>query len=400
MGRARPIRVLLVVLATVAGLAIGAPAGAAVAPAKALTIAATPASPVWSQAVKLSASITPRGGGAPRGGTVTFLADDVPLGTATATTRITTLTTRAIPIGTHQLTARYAGDDRTAPGTTAPVAITVGPAPTATTLTSTIDPVATGAAAELRATVRPAAPANTANSAARPAGTVTFTAGSRTGTVRLSANGIAVWRPKLPDGTHTVTATYGGSDLHASSATTTSATVRVAVEGTLDTYHWNEPPIDWRTVRGAPGSTQELMQQITPMTTGRIDRVSFHIFPTGDPETPAGDLQISIQTLDEWGLPTGTVLGHGVLSAAAVPPFPPSEVEVELDQLAPVQRNVRYGMIISMAAEDPDVDGSWRLTTPGEGYSGGALATSVDGAMWQVDSGDLNFRTWVLPNLP
>src|SRR5687767_6341270 len=102
----RSLQLVLAVLVVVGGLAVVAPAGAVAPPApKVFGLAVSPATAVWSQAVKLSLTITPKGGGAPRGGTVTFLSDGVPIGTAVATTRVTSLKTTTLPPGEHAITA-------------------------------------------------------------------------------------------------------------------------------------------------------------------------------------------------------------------------------------------------------------------------------------------------------
>ena len=79
----RSIQAVLAVVVTVAALGLTAGSSGAVAPpkAKAFTVSSAPTASVWSQAVRLQASITPKGGGVPKGGTVTFLATGAPVGT-------------------------------------------------------------------------------------------------------------------------------------------------------------------------------------------------------------------------------------------------------------------------------------------------------------------------------
>jgi alpha-tubulin suppressor-like RCC1 family protein len=202
------------------------PAGSATSPPapKAIVLTATPAEAVYSQAVRMTVAITPKGGGAPRGGTVTFLADGSPIGTAVATTRNTTFSTKTLPPGTHTITAAYDGDAVTAPATSGATTVTVGAVPTTTTVRPVTATVASGDRAELKATVLAARPGTIPR---RPSGSVRFSTGAFTATVRVNDNGVATWRRVLPDGVHTVSATYLGDDSYAGSGPSTT-TVTVA----------------------------------------------------------------------------------------------------------------------------------------------------------------------------
>ncbi len=196
----RSLKAALALTGVIAGLALVAPvapAGATpVKPAKAFVTTAAPVTSAWSQSVKLTAAITPRGGGAPRGGTVTFLSDGLPVGPAVATTRHTSITTSTLPPGTHTISATYSGDAVTAPSTSVQTAtITVAAAPTAITLRATRNPVPYEDRAEIKAAVLAVAPAVPTR---RPTGSVTFSVdGCISSTVNLNANGVATWRPWL-----------------------------------------------------------------------------------------------------------------------------------------------------------------------------------------------------------
>ncbi|HMJ75931.1 MAG TPA: Ig-like domain-containing protein, partial [Iamia sp.] len=209
MVRKRSSRVVLVAVVVLAGLGLLAPASAAPVTAEQITLAATPTTAVWSQPVKLAVTIVPRGGGAPKGGTVTFLDGPTPIGTATATKRITTFTTSALTVGEHVISAEYSGDATTAAGRTQAVEVHVLPAATAITVTAQPATGPTGTLIEMRARVTPTSPAS---ARAAMVGHVTFTNGTKKGIVGLRTNGTAVWRTTFPAGAHTISATYGGSE--------------------------------------------------------------------------------------------------------------------------------------------------------------------------------------------
>ncbi|MCU1357856.1 MAG: hypothetical protein JWM89_3274, partial [Acidimicrobiales bacterium] len=137
--------------------------------------------------------------------------------------------TRALAIGTHEISAVYGGDFNYNSGRAGETTVTVAQGSTGTVVTSRTEPVPSGKAAVLAATTRRVAPA----SGATLAGSATFTATSGSGTeivvtVPTGSTGGASWRPKLPDGTWTITATYLGND---DFATSTSQPLTIHVGG-------------------------------------------------------------------------------------------------------------------------------------------------------------------------
>ncbi|MBI0294238.1 Ig-like domain repeat protein [Streptomyces sp. PRKS01-29] len=212
----------------------------------ALTI--TPASPVCGQPVTLCAQVTTTAPGtcAPTG-TVTFTIAGGPTltGTLNASGQAC-VTTSAIPVGTHAVTASYGGNTGVA-GSSGSGSVTVGQATTTTTLTSSPNPSAPGQTVTFTATVTAVPPAT-----GTPTGTVTFViSGGPTLTGTLNASGQAtVSTNTLTTGAHTVTATYGGDTCFAGSTsptitqnvvaaptgttvTATPATIRLRFNGTL-----------------------------------------------------------------------------------------------------------------------------------------------------------------------
>jgi hypothetical protein len=128
-------------------------------------------------------------------------------------------TSVALSAGTHTLTAHYSGDSTYAAGVSPEVTVTVAPAVTTTTLTSSANPSYAGQSVTFTAAIAGVAPG--------ASGTVTFSNGSTTlGTATVS-NGSASYATTLSSaGNQTITAAYGGDANDAAS----SATVNQAVE--------------------------------------------------------------------------------------------------------------------------------------------------------------------------
>ncbi|MEE4592319.1 Ig-like domain-containing protein [Streptomyces sp. DSM 41524] len=212
----------------------------------ALTI--TPASPVCGQPVTLCAQVTTASPGTcTPTGTVTFTIAGGPTltGTLNASGQAC-VTTSAIPVGTHGVTASYGGNTGVA-GSSASGSVTVGQASTTTTLTSSPNPSAPGQNVTFTATVTAVPPAT-----GIPTGNVTFViSGGPTLIGTLNGAGQAtVSTNTLTTGAHTVTATYGGDTCFAGSTsptitqnvvaaptgttvTATPATIRLRINGTF-----------------------------------------------------------------------------------------------------------------------------------------------------------------------
>ncbi|RPE37315.1 YVTN family beta-propeller protein [Streptomyces sp. Ag109_O5-1] len=173
------------------------------------TLTSSPDPSVFGQTKVLTATVSPvaPGGGTPIG-TVSFFDGMTLLGTGTLSGGVATLSTSALALGSHSLTATYGGSANFN-GSTSPVDTqTVNPANTTTVLTSSPDPSVLGQAKVLTATVSATAPG-----AGTPSGTVTFFDGMTSlGTGALDGSGVATLSvSNLSVGSHTLTATYGGS---------------------------------------------------------------------------------------------------------------------------------------------------------------------------------------------
>jgi hypothetical protein len=323
------------------GLLAPAPAGAVAPPkAKAIVVTAAPATGVFSQSVRLTVAITPKGGGTPKGGTVTFLDGDAPIGTATATTRNTTFTTSALAPGEHRITASYGGDPVTAPGDSTPVTVTVAKAATAVTLTTT-GTVEPGQPATLKATVRALAPAAASR---RPTGTVVFTRGSAQARVAVNANGVATWRPTLAEGSHEIVATYEGNDTYEPS---TSSAVLQQVAGarapSVVDQETTAPITEGKAVMDRFGVKVDLGEVFTAGMTGELDTVTIQVRRPELDLPLALPLQVRITTVSG-GLPTGTVIGSGELDATTLPNVATHVVDVPLDVAAAVTAGTQYAL--------------------------------------------------------
>lgn len=190
---------------------------------------------VFGQSVTFSAAVT-SSAGTPTG-SVNFASDGTPLGATTIAGGQAVLTTPALPVGSHTITATYSGDPnfQTSSDT---LTQTVNKAPTTTTISSSPNPSVFGAPVTFTATVTAAPPGS-----GTPSGTVTFRRGATvlgsgtldgTGHAGLTTSGLQV-------GTSSITATYSGdgSFLASTSAPLAQAvactkTISGLVAGTLN----------------------------------------------------------------------------------------------------------------------------------------------------------------------
>ncbi|MGR3938065.1 beta strand repeat-containing protein [Streptomyces sp. BRA346] len=202
-----------------------------------LTVTATPSPSACGEAVTICAQVTvaPPSTCVPTGD-VTFVITGGPTLTATLdATGQACVTTTAVPVGTHTITATYAGDSGVG-GSTGTTTLTVNPASSTTTVSVTPSPSVCGESVLLCAQVTTVPPGTCA-----PTGTVTFVvAGGPTLTATVNASGQAcVSTTAIPVGTHTVTATYGGGGGVAPSTGSGSVTVNQAASTTTLTISPN-----------------------------------------------------------------------------------------------------------------------------------------------------------------
>lgn len=174
------------------------PTGGPAATTTALSSSLNPS--LVGQSVTFTATVT----GASPTGTVQFRDGVTVLGTVALAGTTATLTTSALAVGTHPITAVYSGDvdDLTS---TSPVVNQVvnpaGPGATSTSIGSSLNPSLVGQSVTFTATV----------TGASPTGTVQFLNGASVlGTVALIGNTATFTTSALAQGVHPITAAYSG----------------------------------------------------------------------------------------------------------------------------------------------------------------------------------------------
>jgi hypothetical protein len=131
----------------------------------------------------------------------------------------------ALSPGTHTLAAHYSGDSTYAAGDSAPVTITVAPAASTVTVTSSANPSYTGENVTFTATI-----AGFPSNPAAGTSTVTFSDGTTTlGTSPVSGELATITTSFSTAGSHTITAAYSGDANNAASSGTVMQTVDAPV---------------------------------------------------------------------------------------------------------------------------------------------------------------------------
>ncbi len=172
-----------------------------------LTSSANPS--VYGQSVTFTATVTAKspGSGTPTG-MVTFLDGITTMAVLPLSGGTVAYTPPApLSVGSHSITVQYASDGNFAASTSSALSQTVHKSATTTTLTSSENPSVFGDNVTFTVTVNAAAPGF-----GIPSGTVTFKDGSKTlGTGIVDGSGRATFTTSsLPEGSHSLTATYGG----------------------------------------------------------------------------------------------------------------------------------------------------------------------------------------------
>jgi Bacterial Ig-like domain (group 3)/FG-GAP-like repeat len=162
-----------------------------------------------TQSITLSATVATSAAGVTTvpTGSVTFFDGTTSLGSGTVTAGVATLTTSSLAIGTHTITAQYAGDANFSGSTSTPFSQVVSLVPDTTTLHSSVNPAAVTQSITLTANVASSATGLTPV----PTGSVTFFDGTTSlGPGTISAGVATLTTSSLAVGTHTITAQYGG----------------------------------------------------------------------------------------------------------------------------------------------------------------------------------------------
>ena len=195
-------------------------ANAAAATTTTLTSGINPSSP--NQTTVLTFKVT----GVSPSGVVSIwdgstLVADVYLAPATGASSTGTYSASFPAAGSHNLTAKYAGDNANAPSTSGVLlqSVQAGSTPTTTALTSSINPVSGSNAVLLRATI----------TGSNPTGTVAFMDGATVLGTQVATAGIATLTKSFSSaGTHNLSALYSGDTLNASSTGTLAQIVTAA----------------------------------------------------------------------------------------------------------------------------------------------------------------------------
>jgi hypothetical protein len=179
------------------------------------------ATAVFGQAEVLTATVN-SAAGTPTG-TVIFRDGNTVLGTAPVNAAGQATLTVSLGVGSHALTAAFAGSDDFAGSTSAAAAVTVSRAATAVALASSVNPAVTGRVVTFTAAVAAVAPG-----AGTPTGTVSFLVGNRVvARVRLNAAGRARFMRRFAArGRFVLRAVYSGDGNFAGSAQSITERVR------------------------------------------------------------------------------------------------------------------------------------------------------------------------------
>ncbi|WZO98057.1 Ig-like domain repeat protein [Isosphaeraceae bacterium EP7] len=194
------------------------------------SLAVTSGPSVAGAPLGFTATVSPTGIlGAPTG-TVVFKDGETAIGSAAiGAGGVATLTTSALGVGTHHLSAIYLADGYFATSTSGVVAQVVTPSPTATTLVASAGTSPAGEWVSFSASVT--------SSTLNPAGLVDFYEGSTLlGSASIGANGLAEFRTLWPTvGTHAVVAVYRGDG---NSEPSQSSPVDVVITRSLSSGGW------------------------------------------------------------------------------------------------------------------------------------------------------------------
>lgn len=256
--------------------------------ATATTLQGNPNPASFGTPVVFTANVTAQG--APAIGSVTFDDGTAVLGSvALDGAGNATLTTSALTVGNHTITAIYTGAAQFA-SSSASIIEVIGPAvivPTTTALTSSLNPAPFGQSVTFTATV--------AAGATPAVGPVSFTDGATAlGTVTLDATGVATFATStLSAGSHTITASYAGNAQFGAS----SASINQVIN-----------PI---------ASAITLTSSLNPSRSG--DNVTFTATVTSAGGAPTGTVNF---------LDGGAALGLGTLSPQGIATFSTSTLSV------------------------------------------------------------------------
>jgi hypothetical protein len=181
-----------------------------------------PSTPLFGDAVTLTATITPVAGSAAPTGAVSFYDGATLLGTGTISAGVATYSISSLSVATHTLTAVYGGDGNYASSTSPAVSFTIAAAQSSLTIAASPTHPTLGNMVTLTATLTPTSSVYTGE-------TITFYEGSTIlGTGTLSSTGSTTFATaSFPIGTHNIAAQYNGDTDYAPAITAMAAQVVV-----------------------------------------------------------------------------------------------------------------------------------------------------------------------------
>jgi hypothetical protein len=252
------------------------------------TLAASINSIAANNPVTLLANVRPAVGSGTPTGTVTFMDGSTVIGTGTLNARgSVSITTSALAVGLHTITATYGGDSNDLASNSGSVLISVTILSTTTELSASASTVNPGSSVTFTASVIPSSGTGT------PTGTVTFMDGSTMLGNGTLAAGVATFKTSsLALGTHTITAVYGGD---AKDAASTSGPAEVTVS--ITTVPTNT---GLQTTSNAPtyGSSVTFTATVTPASGSGV--------PTGTVSFIDGSTKLGTGALNGSGVATYT----------------------------------------------------------------------------------------------
>lgn len=235
-----------------------------------LTSSANPS--VVGQQVTYTASVTPASGSTSASGAVTFKDASSTItctgGNQTLAAGSATCSVAYTTVGTHSITATYAGGGGFGGSTSSALSQSVGAAGTTTGLTASPNPSTTNQTVTFTATVTVASPG-----AGTPTGAVAFTAGGNAltcsgGNQTLNGAGTATCQVTFSTaGTRTITATYSGDTNYRTSSAALAQSVNTA---------------------SLPSTTTKLVSSQNPAKSGTQVTYSATVSPTSGSGTPTG----------------------------------------------------------------------------------------------------------------
>lgn len=267
-----------------------------VLPAATTTSVASSVNPAaFGQPVTFTATVAavPVAAGLPAG-SVTFMNGAESLGSATLTAGSAGLTVASLAVGTHAITAVYAGEAAFTGSSSSALSQVVEAANTATTLISLANPTVLGETATFAVTVVSVPPGS-----GTPTGIVRILDGGvELGNVSLAAGTAEFSTTALAPGDHTITAVYDGDGSFASS-TATAVLQNVGRAASLTTLAASPATISL----GEPVTFTATVSPASPIGVVASGTVTFTL---GAASLGSADLAAGVATLTTTGIPGGT----------------------------------------------------------------------------------------------